>query len=175
MLPVTHTPPPRFLSLYLSFSCVCVCVSTKLLTCTHQHVRVHVHVSKCVALASVCYTPNSLRAYHCLLCFRAIRVLADDGAVALTLPTKVCHGLHHYDVRQQLPPQPSEGGVTHWRHGTLCCCCLVQLPHLVLCCATGEKLDISALIPGNSARKNHRIRLCYVCIPGKINITCMLV
>lgn len=109
--------------------------------------------------------------YHCILFFRAVRTPTDDGAVALTKPTQVCHWLHHDDVRQQFSPQACEGGIADWLHWLLCCCLLVQLPNLMLCCAARKEFDVRPLVARDSSRKDHRVSLYNM---YKVSDTCTL-
>ena len=91
--------------MYMYTLCVCVNKGASMYTptCTSRRACMHLYMYANVFLQHL-YDIHLFFtcAYQCLHRFRAIRMLADDGAVALTLPTQVCHRLHHDDVRQQL-------------------------------------------------------------------------
>ena len=120
----------------------------RIVATVHVHVHAHIHTYTLIPATHTSIHTSIQYAHHCFLFYRAVGVLCKRSTILLTEPAEVGHWLHDNNVWQKLPPQPCEGGIAHRSHGTLCRRLLVELPHLVLGCAAGEKLDVSTLIPG---------------------------
>ena len=130
-------------------------LSSLMHTCMHMH-----DVCKqCTPFYVYMALLRVLFTHQCLFFFRSIGTLRDGSAVLLTHPAKVTHWLHDHHMREELPPQRSEGGVAHRAHRLSARSLLVELPHLMFRGAAKEELNIRAFVPGDTARKDHCIRL----------------
>ena len=95
---------------------------TSLLLCTHAHA---------LCLLTLCVFYLYTITHQCLVFLGSVGAPRDGSAVLLAHPAQVTHGLHHYHMREELPPQRSEGRVAHWTHGLSTRSLLVELPHLM--------------------------------------------
>ena len=123
---------------------------------------------------SSCGVATAMLCVNLCLLFRSVCTPSNGSTVLLTEPTQITHGLHDHHTRKELPPKGGEHGVTHWPCRSHCSCLLIQLPY-VFSGAAGEELDIRSLVPWNSARKHHRISLCYRYDIHVIMCTCMYI
>ena len=125
------------------YVCVCTCVCMCVYVCMYVCVRVYVCVCVYTYVCMYMYVSPYCRFYFFWLIYSSY----NGTTIGLANPTEITHWFCDEDLRNNLPPDTTEGGVGHLMICAIGWGCTVLLPNMTFGCRGWKQLHICTLVP----------------------------